>query len=393
MIYAAPDYLPISRNEFIKSFINLFSTKIYPSYEYSYDYITNKKIDNYIKIYGYSCRTLFETFMSLMPENMIVATTPLHHTSYRNIIEKYVKRENIILLEMNENYNKIVNVKDVLKNIDCDLIIVTHLFGQDLDIDELKEYKIENNNILFVEDRVQGGSLCNKFSDNIFDISFYSCGMDKRPVALGGGFVYMKQYNYELVNLKNNILEKISMYPEETRFERFFSLIKKIPTYILYNNKTFIKIFMNILRLFCYNFNDFAIYYRNKNPGFIHDNYLKRPSKALMKSMHDNKFNYCNIEKLYESKFTEFSKIIGDKIYKYIPMYKEKPLLTPYNTFLLINNNLLNNISKFVYIQNPTYKTFSFDKSNNIEFCNNLYYMPSLSIMNKNEMEELNELL
>ena len=91
---------------------------------------------------------------------------------------------------MNENYNTIESLPKVNK---CDLLIITHLFGQDMQYNksELEIFK-RNTNCIFIEDRVQGGTLEKKFSSDIFDISFYSSGMDKRPVALGGGFTVIR---------------------------------------------------------------------------------------------------------------------------------------------------------------------------------------------------------
>ena len=57
-------------------------------------------------------------FMSKKNDNLTIVTTPIHHTSYRNIIEKFVKPENIHIIKMNKNYNKIDNLPSVDK---CDV--------------------------------------------------------------------------------------------------------------------------------------------------------------------------------------------------------------------------------------------------------------------------------
>ena len=84
-------------------------------------------------------------------DNLTIVTTPIHHTSYRNIIEKFVKPENIHIIKMNKNYNKIENLPGVDK---CDVVIITHLFGQDLILEDFTDFK-NKHNCLFVEDRVQ----------------------------------------------------------------------------------------------------------------------------------------------------------------------------------------------------------------------------------------------
>ena len=66
-----------------------------------------------------------------------ILVTPLQHTSFRNIIEHFFDPEQITVLPMNEEYNRIIVTDDILKNNkNYDLCIVTHL-GQDLDTTEL----------------------------------------------------------------------------------------------------------------------------------------------------------------------------------------------------------------------------------------------------------------
>ena len=62
-------------------------------------------------------------------DDLVVAVTPIHHTSFRDITEKYVKPENIHLIELNSNYNEIKKMPEMEK---CVLVIITHLFGQDM---------------------------------------------------------------------------------------------------------------------------------------------------------------------------------------------------------------------------------------------------------------------
>ena len=101
-------------------------------------------------------------------------------------------------------------------------------------------------------------------------------GMDKRPVALGGGFVNIRN-NYE--NIIKNIMDKICSYKLESRWDRFNFIIKKIPTFILYNNRFVLNILIKMVKI-CSYFNKsitllkISEYYRKKNPGFSHNNYL-----------------------------------------------------------------------------------------------------------------------
>ena len=384
MICSAPDYLPLSFFSFFSHFLNLFTLK-------SYSIEINRA--NHKTILGYSCRSLFYIFMKFISKknnNLTIVTTPIHHTSYRNIIEKFVKPENIHIIKMNKNYNKIENLPCVDK---CDVVIITHLFGQDLILEDFADFK-KKHNCLFVEDRVQGGNVCKK-GNSIFDITFYSCGMDKRPVALGGGFVNIKKdtQNYNELNIffKNTI----NVFPKETRFERCLFLLKKIPTYFLYNNKLIIYLFIKILNIFNFDLIEFAKYYRKKNPGFEHNAFLKNPSQPLLKSIHQEINNSSYIEKLYSQKFNKFKSLKNMK--KYIKWYNNNNLLTPYNTFYIDKNNLTkfknymkkNNIC---VVDNPTYKIFNHDYDGKIQdkyFNDSLVYMPSLANMNDNEMKYL----
>ena len=73
------------------------------------------------------------------------------------LIELFFDKEDITILPLNENYNKIEVTNDILSK-NYDLCVITHLFGQDLDTSELYKLKKNNSNCIFIEDRVQGGS-------------------------------------------------------------------------------------------------------------------------------------------------------------------------------------------------------------------------------------------
>jgi len=387
MICAAPDYLPIFFVNFIGNFFNLFTLTEYP---------IKLLCDGYNKLIGYSCRALFHTCMEYFKkDDLVVVTTPLHHTSFRNIITLFVKPENIHIIEMNDSYNEIIKLPEVER---CDLVIITHLFGMDLEMPNMEEFK-EKHKCVFIEDRVQGGEIQKEFSENIFDIAFYSCGMDKRPVALGGGFINIKNSNTELINYME---KSIKNYKRESVCDRFLFLLKKIPTYLLYNSRWFIYIFIRLLNMFNYSLTKFAQKYRETNPGFDHNNYLKQPSNALLKSVHYNLNKYKSIEFLYEIKSCKFMHKMNSNVKKkYFPWYKNINLLTPYNT-IFIEVNKINEFMHYMeklnvcVIKNPTYKIFDHDYDNKIKdetFNNSLLYIPSLGNMTDVEMLFLGDCL
>ncbi|MHA1954774.1 MAG: hypothetical protein ACW96U_12590 [Candidatus Heimdallarchaeaceae archaeon] len=391
-IKAIPDYLPLSFLEFNKHILNLLTRKKY-SFKINYD--------GYTKIIGYSCRSLFETCLEYyLRDELTIATSPLHHTSFRDIIERFVKPENIHIIKLNSNYNEIEKIPIMEK---CDLVIITHLFGQDIDLSVLSEFK-KKHNCLIIEDRVQGGSLGIKFSNDVVDISLYSMAMDKRPVALGGGFMYV---NNELENLIETAIEKIKALPKEKRRKRFLDLTKKIPTYLIYNSRFTLFLLINLMKflhLFNKKINFFNLTqsYRTKNPGFSHYNYMLKPSDALLKSMFEKFDHYEKMEKLYTEKHGFFINSFSPEfIVKYFPWYKDIPNLTPYNT-IIIDANLVNEFAEFLNKQhiscilNPTYKLFNISYENDSEdkeFIDSIVYLPSLANMSEKEIVYLSKTL
>ena len=387
MILTSLDYIPINIFNFLYHFKFLLS--------YQKIKIRNN-IDNIL--YGYSCRSLFDTLLNYYTQenpDLKILTTPIHHTSFMNIIEKYIKKENINILPLNEKYNSIRVTENVLKK-NYDLCVISHLFGQDLGLDNIELIKNNNTNCIFIEDRVQGGKFSKKYSNNIFNISLYSTGMDKKPCGLGGGILYTK--NEYLINFLEGIISK---YDDETKFMRLFFLIKKIPTYLFYNVKTFIYCILKLFKYYEWDLNNFCKRYRKNNPGFDHDNYNLYPNNSTLLSIEKSLKNVLKQENLYIYKFTKFiDKIKNENLLDKIPWYRGENLLTVYNTIYINKNrekfiNYLN--SKYIQvIENPTYKVFNFDyenKDSDVEFNNSIIYLPSIINMNENEMDELVNIL
>jgi len=390
MIFGALDYLPVS---FFTFLYHIFTVC---SFNRPKIYAKQKRIH---RILGYSCRSMFDTMMKYhfsKNNNLTILTTPIHHTSFRNIIEKYVKPENVYIIGINDDYNKITEIQ----NYDIDLCIITHLFGQDMDcsfmIDNLSNFPIKT---IFIEDRVQGGTFSSKFSYNFMDISLYSTGMDKKPCGLGGGVIYIKDSDDRLNCIARVIETKVISYEQEYFWDRLLFLFKKIPTYILYNCKPFIKILIWVFKEFKLDLHKFATKYRKNNPGFQHNNYNKNPSNGTLHSINYalQEDNYTDIEKLYTVKSNYFFDKLKcpetkKRMFKW---YNEKPLLTPYNSVYLNNRPkfvaYLNNLNIPV-IENPTYKIFNFDhidKNKYKKFNDSIVYLPSLSILTNNEIEIL----
>ncbi|MHA1442658.1 MAG: hypothetical protein ACTSPK_12485, partial [Candidatus Heimdallarchaeota archaeon] len=356
----APDYLPLTAHEFVHHFANLLTNK---TYDLSVEY------ENYTKVIGYSCRSLFEVcLMHYYKEDLVIATTPLHHTSFRNIIERFVKPENIHIIDLNENYNGLGKIPDIDR---CDLVVITHLFGQDFDLSKLAAFK-KKHNCIVIEDRVQGGSLDDDFSHKIADMAIYSMSMDKRPIALGGGFMYVdNKYKKDIDGFKGII----NNLPIEKSSKRFKELLKKIPTILLYNSRPFLYSFFSILKLLNF-FNknisilNIAKSYRKENPGFSHAGYMLKPSKGLLKSMYENFRKHKRVERIYTAKYELFIKCLTPKLVStFFPWYMENKSLTPYNT-IQIKEELIDDFLIFLDeynmagLPNPTYKVFNHSYEN-----------------------------
>ena len=392
IIKAPPDYLPLTLSEFVKHFSNLLTND---TYNHWINY------ENYTIIIGYCCRGLFEICLKYFgKKDLVIATTPIHHTSFKNIIEKYVKSENIHIIKLNSNYNEIKKVPEMKK---CDLVIITHLFGQDMDLSVLSKFK-KKHNCLIIEDRVQGGTIDVKFSHKVADISLYSMAMDKRPIALGGGFMYINNKHTKLIADFKEIIEKL---PREKSSKRFKDLLKKIPTFLIYNYRaitfTFVSL-LNLLNFFNSKINILSITksYRSSNPGFSRHGYMLKPSQGLLKSMYQNFHRYKEVENLYTEKYDFFINCFSPKLKSYFfPWYKGNTSLTPYNT-ILIEENHVDEFLEFLSdynissLPNPTYKLFNKsydDYSEIVKFNNGITYLPCFVNMTKEEIVYLTNLI
>jgi hypothetical protein len=388
VIKAAPDYLALSPLEFVRHFTNLLTSKKFD---------LTVKSETHTRILGYSCRALFDVCMQYFDkEDLVVLTTPIQHTSFRNIIEKFVKPENILIIRLNKDFNEIQEIPKVKK---CDLVIITHYFGQDIDISPLSDFK-KKHKCIIIEDRVQGGTMDTISSHEIVDIPIYSMGMDKRPIALGGGFMYIENHHQDMIEGMIKIIENL---PVEKSKKRFKELLKKVPTYLFYNSRIFVTLFIELLRMVTF-FNkkfsllEFAKLYRAKNPGFDRETFLSKPSSGLLKSMYRHLDDYKDMEVLFSKKYSYFIESWDPEIIPYFfPWFKGESSLSVYNT-VQIEEHLVDRFLEFLTefdiscIANPTYKVFNHDyegKEIDEKFNNGIVYIPSTPNMKKREMRFL----
>ena len=140
----------------------------------------------------------------------------------------------------------------------------------------------------------------------------------------------------------------------------------------------------------------FASKYRKSNPGFSHDGFNKNPSNGTLVSIEKSVENYHDIEQLYIKKSRQFYKLINENARnKMMPWVNSEYTLTPYNTVIVDDRDKFVkylNKTKIPVIENPTYKIFNFDYEGSEKYKNfndSIVYIPSLAIMNEQEMKYL----
>ena len=221
--------------------------------------------------------------------------------------------------------------------------------------------------------------------------------MDKKPCALGGGIFYSRPSNFKRMNLIKQLEQNIQKYKQETITDRGLFLIKKIPTYMVYNIKIVIWMVISIFKIIGINLYKFITFYRKNNPGFMHNNFNIMPHPSTLKSIEYSMSNIKNIESKQRthSFFFMFGLEKNNLQKKYFPWYRDFPLLTVYNT-ISVKERI-----KFIHyfnkeyipvIDNPTYKLFNFEyptKEQDTQFNDSLVYIPTLYSMNYSEITQL----
>lgn len=356
--------------------------------------LTIKHHNNYDTIFGFCCRQLFNTFISNITKNnnnLIIGVSPIHHTSFKNIIENNFKKENIYIFDF-DNYKQKIIIPDEIKNINLDLIVITHLWGKYLDIDEIKNnYK----DTLIVEDVILGGKFKEEFNNNS-DLLFHSCGMDKRPSSIFGGYVHINNRNK---NIKNNMINSINNLPEPTNYEILKKITDTLLLYLIYNIRIIqnsIKLFLNLSKI---NLTNTIAYIRKNKPGFEHNNYMKRPTNNMIHIMKSIFNTEGNTEELFILKNKTFLSQFNDaERLEYFPWNKNiEDSCLPYNPIYIHKNEQSNFIKYFeknniCILKNPTYKTF--DGNSDIQlFLDNIIYLPCLYNLKNNEIINLTNML
>lgn len=327
------------------------------------------------RLIGYSCRALFqcllETLLKLKPD-LVVGITPMQHTSFRNIVEGLVPAENVCVLRVEETLHAVLPPQRR-----CDVLVVTHVFGQDLDISAVHRGVSSEDGArpLVVEDRCQGGTLQRRFSHEYVDIAIHSMGMDKRPCALGGGFMDIRNGSIPFAGtpLLVPVSARIDGLPPERVGERLYALLKMLPLWLMYNFHTLqVVVYAQVDVLTFLGWADgitgFAKAVRKANPGFEHHKYMKRPSAALRSMILAQLGQWRSIEDRITARQAIFLAALGtEAACEYMPWLHRseatgvaQPCVSVYNS-VVVDAGRLDAFTRFakrrglICVPNPTY--------------------------------------
>lgn len=387
-IYGVPGSIQVNFKNIINYYINLFviheKNNIIVNYE-----------KNYQTVYGFCCRQLFSLIIQNLKnnnKNLVIGVSPIHHTSFINIINNNINKENIHILKYDKYEQKII-IPDNKKNIKFDLIVITHLWGKYLD---MKEINNNYKNTIIIEDVILGGIFKDEFNNNS-DIIFHSCGMDKRPSSVFGGYVHIKKNNKQIIN---NLVTSLNNLDEPNTNEILKKLNDTLILYIIYNIRVVQNIFKIVLSIFNINLTNTIMTIRKKKPGFEHNNYMKKPTNYMLKVMK----NIYNTQEYTEKLFIKKNKIFlsqfkKEDIKKYFPWNIDKnDSCLPYNPIYIDNDKQTDFIKYFeinniCILKNPTYKTFNNDNKSTQLFLDNIIYLPCLHNLNEEEIINLTKYL
>lgn len=385
-IYGVPGSNQINISHLFKYYTSLYKKNSNQKIK-----LTENLEEGYQTIFGYCCRQLFNSFILDLKKNsnkkLNIGVSPIHHTSFRNIIEENFPEENIHIFDIDEKYEKIT-IPENKKHINYDLIVITHLWGKYLNIEEIVK---NNEKTLIIEDVVLGGEFKYEFKNNS-DLLFHSCGMDKRPSSIFGGYVHIKKTHKNIIE---NMVKSISSLELPSKKEIKTKLDDTTILYLLYNFRPLQNITKLILYIMGYKLSNITQQIRKNKPGFEHSNYMKCPNNLMLnidKSIYNTQ---NNTEKLFIKKnklfLDQFSK---NKIIKYFPWNSNdinRISCLPYNPVYIDEKYHQQIIDYFDYnntciIKNPTYKTFKHSDKKIQKFLDNILYLPCLYNLSSKEI-------
>ena len=418
---AVPDYLHLSAGDYVHHVGNLLPTASSPLESSAASALLPPEKAAELgsrRLLGYSCRTIFDALLPMLiahNPDLVVAVSPFHHTSFIKILERHVRAENIVALESDRALTTLRLPSQANRPIG--LVVVTHVFGRDFDLSAIADAKngegegsTAGGSFLLVEDRCQGGSLRKPFSHEAVDVALYSMGMDKRPIALGGGYANVRDLSSSLAfplargtsagggggggsadfALARSLSAELDALPVESTAQRAWALLLKTPTYAIYNLRAVQRLVVSGLYAgqqlgVLPTLASFAVSYRKANPGFEHAGYMKRPSTAARRSMLWQLDNWLPIEREVGWRWQAFVAALGEDAAAELLPWAHQDSLSIYNAIWVTPARRQALIAfaeahGVISMSNPTYKAIAVPADGWVQqLMAGIVYLPCLS--------------
>ena len=345
MVLGVPSNIPLEAEDFIKHLCLWLNTCITP-WGNTPKSLTHQ-VDNEDILIGFSCRSLFETSLNVLKDSehlkstskpgkgekkgqsLKILATPIHHKSYVEIMERI--GTSIDILSLDESMRRIVIDKKSEEKIkNCDVIVVTHLFGKSFDLSELIELKNRYNKLLIV-DGVMGGCRLDTHNTIGIDLDIYSTGQDKRPVAVGGGYCIIRH------NAFAQMEQRTLSYRLVGRLERLKKILNTFMLRVLYQHRPLHVVGLFIMKVFNVKLSSVTGSVRKANPGFDHDNYLLCPNESMVQSVKLELPNIQQMEDKYTACWRRYLSMLPDDVREtFYPYYNsDEIVILPYNQILM----------------------------------------------------------
>lgn len=369
-------------------FMKYISCLIYNNKYNTNNYVIPKNND-YNTVIGSSCRQLFNSFIieykKQHPNKRFkIGVSPIHHTSIIQILENNFNSDEIIVFDIDKTFENITIPQDK-ENVNYDLLVITHVLGKSLNIDDVLKRKSKNT--LLIEDVILSNP--NYKSDG--DLIFYSSGIDKNPPLVFGGYVDIKTKHTKLIDDINSNIVSLPKEKLKDHLKRFY---ENIILYTIYNTTDIQLLIKLLLKFIGKPLSDIVKYVRTNVRGFNNDKFMKRPNDFIVREI----INYKDKSKInvIDRKFIRFISNFNEKeLNDIFPWIKEDSISHQYNPIYIDNEHKDILFSYFdshsiCIIQNPTYKTFQ-NQQHIDDILQNIYYIPSLYNLSLKEINKLAE--
>jgi hypothetical protein len=272
-------------------------------------------------VYGYNCRSIFDALLvELMHQGKrTVGYTAMQHSSgIHGGIKRVVPEQQQRALDWDVRSWRPVPQQ---RETPLDVIVFTHAFGSNFDSSWCGRLASKP---IVIEDAIQGPDPMGMTLDESVDVKLFSGGQDKLPTAMGGGVALFRSEA-----LARAVAARIHAYPRESAWSRFLFLIKKLPTWLIYNCRIFTYLLIVCLRVGGISLSWLALKYRKGNSGFSHHGWKQRPSNGLLLALR-SMFQQRATLMAAESTITRHTQLIWDNMDPHarkvlMPWYHKRP--------------------------------------------------------------------